>query len=56
MPAMPGAKVWTNTPLVHEARYVSLGTLFLSHVLDLLLQGRRDGIPTCKPSIRLSHL
>ena len=20
MPAMPGAKVWTNTPLVHEAR------------------------------------
>lgn len=22
MPAMPGAKVWTNTPLVHEARYV----------------------------------
>jgi NADH dehydrogenase/NADH:ubiquinone oxidoreductase subunit G len=22
MPAMPGSKVFTNTPMVHEARYV----------------------------------
>ena len=26
MPAMPGSKVFTNTPLVHEARYVTVST------------------------------
>lgn len=34
MPAMPGAKVWTNTPLVHEAREGVMEFLLANHPLD----------------------
>ncbi|KAI0089453.1 NADH-ubiquinone oxidoreductase [Irpex rosettiformis] len=34
MPAMPGAKVWTNTPLVHEAREGVMEFLLSNHPLD----------------------
>jgi NADH dehydrogenase (ubiquinone) Fe-S protein 1 len=38
MPAMPGSKVWTNTPLVHEARYV-LVAILISQPYDLPREG-----------------
>ncbi|TCD65303.1 NADH dehydrogenase (ubiquinone) 78K chain precursor, 5-prime end [Steccherinum ochraceum] len=34
MPAMPGSKVWTNTPLVHEAREGVMEFLLSNHPLD----------------------
>ncbi|KAJ2935800.1 hypothetical protein H1R20_g1297, partial [Candolleomyces eurysporus] len=34
MPAMPGAKVWTNSPLVHEAREGVMEFLLANHPLD----------------------
>ncbi|KAF5366124.1 hypothetical protein D9757_010946 [Collybiopsis confluens] len=34
MPAMPGSKVWTNTPLVHEAREGVMEFLLANHPLD----------------------
>ncbi|EAU81183.2 NADH-ubiquinone oxidoreductase [Coprinopsis cinerea okayama7 len=34
MPAMPGARVWTNTPLVHEAREGVMEFLLANHPLD----------------------
>lgn len=54
MPAMPGAKVWTNTPLVHEARYVSLNTHFAyltccyrEGVMEFLLANHPLDCPIC---------
>ncbi|KDQ56565.1 hypothetical protein JAAARDRAFT_132125 [Jaapia argillacea MUCL 33604] len=34
MPAMPGSKVWTNSPLVHEAREGVMEFLLSNHPLD----------------------
>ncbi|KAH9934172.1 Ndufs1, NADH-ubiquinone oxidoreductase 75kD subunit (775) [Fomitopsis serialis] len=34
MPAMPGSKVWTNSPLVHEAREGVMEFLLANHPLD----------------------
>ncbi|EPQ50763.1 NADH-quinone oxidoreductase [Gloeophyllum trabeum ATCC 11539] len=34
MPAMPGSKVWTNTPMVHEAREGVMEFLLANHPLD----------------------
>ncbi|KAH8916126.1 NADH-ubiquinone oxidoreductase 78 kDa subunit, mitochondrial [Atractiella rhizophila] len=33
-PAMPGSKVWTNTPLVHKAREGVMEFLLMNHPLD----------------------
>src|SRR5271156_3241557 len=40
MPAMPGSKVWTNTPLVHEARWVPLAC----SVNLMLIYTNREGV------------
>lgn len=55
MPAMPGSKVFTNTPLVHEARLVVLVEFELSSLTESP-QGRSHGVPPVQSSTRLSYL
>jgi len=42
MPAMPGSKVFTNSPLVHEARYVACGLASTQLVLTIFVFTGRE--------------
>lgn len=55
MPAMPGSKVFTNTPLVHEARFVTF-FFFVSASLLTAVKRRCYGIPSSQPSPGLPYL